>query len=145
MLIFSESHIEVFRIWPLFLKYKTIALVLNIKLKRLLYETCFMFIWTNLNFTQSIFLNEKQSMCACFSLETWLNKFYHTSDQMGISCIKCVMKEFWKPNTQNSQSTQFLKYFKYLSPTNVIIKYCHWVFCIKFSVAMETVNPKIWC
>ena len=30
-------------------------------------------------------------MCACFCLETRLNKFFHTSAQMGISCIKCVL------------------------------------------------------
>ena len=28
--------------------------------------------------------NEKQQLCAYFCLTTGLNKFYHTSDQMGI-------------------------------------------------------------
>ena len=42
------------------------------------------------------------------------NKFFHTSAQMGISCIKCVLEEVWKANSQNSQPTQFLRYFKYL-------------------------------
>ena len=32
-------------------------------------------------------------MCACFCLETGLNKFLYTSAQMGISCIKCVLEE----------------------------------------------------
>ena len=31
-------------------------------------------------------------MCACFCLETGINKFFHTSAQMGISCMKCVLK-----------------------------------------------------
>ena len=60
--------------------------------------------------------NAKQPMCASFCLETRLNKFFHTSAQMGISCIKCVLEEFCKTNSLNSQRTQFLRYFKYLSP-----------------------------
>ena len=52
-------------------------------------------------------------MGACFRLETGLNKFFHTSAQMGTSCIKCVLEEFWKKIYQNSLSTQFLRYFKY--------------------------------
>ena len=55
-------------------------------------------------------------MCACFCLETGLYKFFHTSAQMGISCIKCVLEEVGKANSQNSQPTQFLRYLKYLFP-----------------------------
>ena len=84
-------------------------------------------------------------MCACFCLETGLNKFFHTSAQMGISCIKCVLEEFWKTNSRNTQLTLFVTYFKYLSLIKLITKYCIWIFCIQFSVAMETVNPIIWC
>ena len=82
-------------------------------------------------------------MYACFCLETGLNQFFHTSAQMRISCIKCVLEEFLNTNSQNSQPTQFLRYFKYLSPIKLITKYWNEVFCIQFSVAMETVNPKI--
>ena len=32
-------------------------------------------------------------MCACFCFATGLNKFFHTSAQMGISCIKRVMEK----------------------------------------------------
>ena len=78
-------------------------------------------------------------------VEIGLNKFFHTSAQMDISCIKCVFGENWKANSQNSQPTQFLIYFKNLLPIKLITKYCIWVICIQFSVAMETVNPKIWC
>ena len=81
-------------------------------------------------------------MCM-FCLTTGLNKFYHTSIQMGISCIKCVLEELWKDNSQNSQLTQALRYFKYISLIELITKYCIHVFCIQFTVALETVNPKI--
>ena len=37
--------------------------------------------------------NEKQILCACFCLTTGLNKFYHTSAQMDIPSIKCVLEE----------------------------------------------------
>ena len=63
-------------------------------------------------------------MCAGFCLETGHNKFFHTSAQMDISCIKCVLEEFLKTNSQNSQRTQFLRYFKYLSQIKLITKYC---------------------
>ena len=53
-------------------------------------------------------------MCACFSLKTGLNKFFHTSAEMGILCITCVLEEVLKANSQNPQPTQFLRYFKYL-------------------------------
>ena len=35
----------------------------------------------------------KQLLRAYFCLPTGLNKFYHTSAQMGIPCMKCVIKE----------------------------------------------------
>ena len=76
---------------------------------------------------------------------TYFDKFFHTSAQMGISCIRFVLQEFWNTNSQNSQPTQFLRYFKYLLLIKLITKYWIWLFCIQFSVAMETVNPKIWC
>ena len=38
-----------------------------------------------------------------------LYMFYHTNTQMGIPCIKCVLEELWKTNSQNSQPTQVLK------------------------------------
>ena len=81
-----------------------------------------------------------------FALLLTFNMFFHTSAQIGISCIKCVLDEFWKTNFQNWQLTQlFIRYFKYQSLIKLITKYCIWVFCIQFSVAMNTVNPKIWC
>ena len=89
--------------------------------------------------------NEKQPMFACFCLATGLNKFFHKSAQMGISCINCVLEEFWKTNSQNSQPNQFLRYLKYLLQIKLIAKYSIWVFYILISVAMETVNRKIWC
>ena len=64
---------------------------------------------------------------------------------MDISCIKCFVEEVWKSNFQNSQPTHFLRLFKYLLSTELMTKYCIWVFCIQFSVAVETVNPKFWC
>ena len=54
---------------------------------------------------------------------TYFNKFFHTSSQMGISSIRCVLEESWKANSQNSQPNQFLRYFKYLSPIKLITKY----------------------
>ena len=87
--------------------------------------------------------NEKQLMWTCLCLTTGLNKFYHTSARMGIPCIKCVLEELCKTYSQNSQPTQVLRYFKYISPINLITKYCIYVFCIQFSVALETVSPKI--
>ena len=53
--------------------------------------------------------NEKQFLYTCFCLTTGLYKFYHMSAQMGIPCIKCVLEELWKINSQNSQPTQVLK------------------------------------
>ena len=44
-------------------------------------------------------------MRACFCLETGLNKFFHKSAQMGILCIKYVLEEVWKANSQNAQPT----------------------------------------
>ena len=35
-------------------------------------------------------------MCACFCLETGLNKFFDTSAHMGISCIKCDLEKVEK-------------------------------------------------
>ena len=35
-------------------------------------------------------------MCAYFGFEIGLDKFFHKSAQMGISCIKCVSEEFFK-------------------------------------------------
>ena len=58
---------------------------------------------------------------------------------------KYSLEEVGKANAQNSQQTQFLRYFKYILPIKLNTKYCIWAFCIKFSVAMESVNPKIWC
>ena len=52
-----------------------------------------------------------------FCLTTGLNKFYHTRPQKGIPCIKCALEELCKTNSQNSQSTQVLRYFKCISPT----------------------------
>ena len=86
---------------------------------------------------------EKQLPRAYFCFTAGLNTFYHTSAQMGIPCIKCVLEELRKRNSQNSQPTQVLKYFTYVSPIKLTIKYCINVFCIQFSVALETVNPKI--
>ena len=37
----------------------------------------------------------------------------HTSAQMCIPWIKCVLEQSWKTNSQSSQPTQLLKYFKY--------------------------------
>ena len=34
-----------------------------------------------------------QLLCAWFCLTIGHNKFYHTSAQMGIPCIKCVLEE----------------------------------------------------
>ena len=53
--------------------------------------------------------NEKQLLSAYLCLKTGLYKFYHTSAQMGIPCIKCVLEELWKTKYQNSQHTQVLK------------------------------------
>ena len=47
-------------------------------------------------------------MCACFCLETGLNKFYHTSAQMGISCIKYVWKKFEKQILKTHSLLNFL-------------------------------------
>ena len=45
-------------------------------------------------------------MCDCFCfLVTGLNKFFRTSAEMGISCIKCVLEEVFKANSQNSKPT----------------------------------------
>ena len=60
------------------------------------------------------------------------------------SSIQVLLGEVWKTNPQTSQPTRFLRHFKYLSAIKLITKYCIWVFCMQFSVAMETVNPKIW-
>ena len=57
-------------------------------------------------------------MCAYVCLEAGLNKFFHTSAQMDILCIHCALEEVCKANSQNSQPTQFLRYFKYLIPIN---------------------------
>ena len=51
-------------------------------------------------------------MCACFCLETELNKFFHKSTHLGMSCIKSILEEIWKACSQNSQPTQFLRYLK---------------------------------
>ena len=32
---------------------------------------------------------------------------------MGIPCIKCVLEELWKTNSQKSQETQVLSYLMY--------------------------------
>ena len=59
-------------------------------------------------------------MCACFYLETGPNKFFPTSAQMGISCIKCVLGEVRKANSQNSQPNQFSRKLKYILPIKLI-------------------------
>ena len=59
--------------------------------------------------------NEKQFLCACFCLTIWVNKFYHSSAQMGIPCIKCVLEKLLKTNSQNSKSTQVLTLIDSLS------------------------------
>ena len=82
-------------------------------------------------------------MCACFCLETGLNNLFNTGAQMGISSIKCVLEEVWKANSQNSQSTQILRYFKYLLPIKQLTKYCSRVFCIQFSVAFLDLHLSI--
>ena len=51
--------------------------------------------------------NEKQLLCTYFCLTTGLYKFYHTSAQMGVPCIKYVLEELWKTNSQNSADTIF--------------------------------------
>ena len=81
-------------------------------------------------------------MCACFYLETGFNKFFHTSAQMGISCIKCVLEDVWKTNSQNSQPTQLVRYFEVSIVDKTDHQILHLSICIQFSVAMETVNPK---
>ena len=63
-------------------------------------------------------------MCAYFCLGTGLNRSFHTSAQMGISYIKCVLGEVWKTNSQNSLLTKFLRHFNYQSPIKLITKYC---------------------
>ena len=45
------------------------------------------------------YLNETQLLCAYASLTTGLNKFHHTSVQMGIACIKCVLEDLSKTNS----------------------------------------------
>ena len=47
-------------------------------------------------------------MCACFCLETGLNKFFYTSAQMGISCIKCVLEVVLKASSQTHSRLNFL-------------------------------------
>ena len=72
---------------------------------------CAMFFYMQRNI-QSI-IQMKNSFCApVLCLTTGLNKFYHTNAQIGIPCIKYVQEELSKTNTQNSQPTQVLKYFK---------------------------------
>ena len=47
----------------------------------------------SLGHTQSI-IKMRNSLCVpVFYLELGLNKFFHTSAQMGISYIKCVLEE----------------------------------------------------
>ena len=46
--------------------------------------------------------NEKQLPVACFCLTTGLFKFYHTSAQMGIPCIKWVLDKFSKLTVDTS-------------------------------------------
>ena len=74
-----------------------------------------------------------------------LNKCYHTSFKNGYSMSKMCPGKMVKKKSQNSQPTQIVRYFKYISPIKLIAKYCIHVFCIQFSVALETVNPKISC
>ena len=56
-------------------------------------------------------------------------------------CLGRILKNKLSKLTTDSTS----KIFKYLSPIKLINKYCIWVFCIQFSVAMEIVNHKMWC
>ena len=99
----------------------------------------------NLEDYSIFYSNEKQPVCACFTRKPGLINSFIKVPTFGITCIKCALEELWNTNSQNSQPTQFLRYFKYLSPIKLIIKYCIWVFCMQLSVAMETVNPKNWC
>ena len=47
-------------------------------------------------------------MRACFCLETRLNKFYHISAQMGISCVKCVLEKIEKQILKTHSLLNFL-------------------------------------
>ena len=96
-------------------------------------------------FIQSI-IQLKDSFCApAYAWQTGLYKFYQTSAQMDTPCIKCFLEEFWKTNSQNSQTTEILRYFKYILTIKLMIKYCICILLIQFSATMETVNTKIWC
>ena len=63
----------------------------------------------------SLLFNLETAYVCVFFLATGLNKLCNKSAKMDLSCIKCVLEEFWKTNSQNSQQNQFLRYFKYLS------------------------------
>ena len=53
--------------------------------------------------------NKHQPLCASFFLETGINKFFHTSAQMGISCIKYVYEEFGKQILKFHSRLKFLE------------------------------------
>ena len=57
----------------------------------------------------SVYYSNENSFCApAFSWQLGF-MFCHTSAQMGIPRIKCVLEELWKTNSQNLQPTQVLK------------------------------------
>ena len=58
--------------------------------------------------TRSI-ITIRNSLCVPVLLGNWaFNKFFHTSAQMGISFIKCVLEEVWKQNLKIQRGLHFL-------------------------------------
>ena len=51
-------------------------------------------------------------MCAYFCLETGLNKLFHTCAQMGISCMKCVLKKIVGSNNFSAQFIKIISHYK---------------------------------
>ena len=52
--------------------------------------------------------DEKNASVRLLCLTPGLYKFYHTSAQMGIPCIKCVLEELWKTILKTHKRHKFL-------------------------------------
>ena len=89
------------------------------------------------------FIQMKNNLC-----DNGLNKFYYTSSQMGIPCIKCVIEEYTRLLVVNNKFSKLtadsiFKIFYVYIADKTDHQNCIHVFCIQLRVALGTVNPKI--
>ena len=71
---------------------------------------------------------ENQLLSLWFCFTSLLYKFYHTSTQIRVPCIKYFLEEILKIKSLNSQATQVLGHVTHASPKKEVTKYLYMYF-----------------